>query len=866
MAQSVLTDVLQHLRCVWAAKASRDLTDSQLLQRFLDDQDEAAFAVLMQRHGPMVLGVCRRLTGDAHLAEDTFQGTFIVLARRARSIRKKSSLASWLYGVAQHIALRARTQVRGRQARERRLTDMPKIQPVDEPNCHELQGILDEEIGQLPERLRAPLVLCYLESKSHEEAARELRCPKSTLTNRLNRARELLHKRLTRRGVTLSAAALVSAMSTQMAAAAVTARLTLNTVKAAMGIASGVSLTAVGLSARAVILAQEGMKATMAVSTKAVALIVVFGLTVGGAGLAGYGSGREQEAAKPPPPAGALAWQAPVKKEVEQKKDSPALDLYGDPLPEGAVARLGTVRWRHEWRPTGLAFSLDGKHVISADSIPGVSVWDRETGRRLHVIPGTRGGNSVIVTPGGKGLATRLRALYLFEIATGKVLHQVEASAGAEFYQTVISQDGKVAATAGEDAGKQCIFVWDSSLEKIVRRLDGHEETIWDLAFSPDGKKLSSGDYGGNLILWDIADGRILHQLKKGHADSASCVAFLPDGKTLVSAGADAYVRFWDVESGKRLNEIKPAGEVDVFAFSPDGKWLAVSGVRSPLSILDTKTWQEVRKWDVGAAGTHDIAFSPDGKCLGTVNMLENAIRLWDTATGKELVSPNGHTGMVRGLAFDSSGKTLRSLSVDCKVLEWDLATGRLNGDLMESWPKSSWHFRVISEDGRLLARRGPETPKGENPKDIQLLDLAAKKEIGMLRSLVPLAGGVPCFNRDGNLLASNAEDGLHLWDVATQKELGHAPDARAWAFSDDSALLAVTGTKDHTIRLLHVPSCKEMKRWKHPNEEVFWLGYSSDGRSIVSVSRSDNRETTRFDVWDTQTGVARLVLKLART
>src|SRR5262249_38985952 len=259
MVQSTLNDVLRHLRSLCASEATRDLGDGELLERFLARREETSFAILVQRHGPMVLGVCRRVVRDAHAAEDAFQAAFLMLVHRSASIRKGGSLASWLSSVARRIALRVRARDAAQRSRERRAGEMPHAQAIDERTWQELRSVLDEEIGALPERYRAPIVLCYLEGKSYDEAARELGWPKSSLASRLSRARGLLRQRLARRGVALSAAALAAGLAERTAGAAVPALLTINTVQGAALFAAG--KTAVGpLSAQSIALAEESMK------------------------------------------------------------------------------------------------------------------------------------------------------------------------------------------------------------------------------------------------------------------------------------------------------------------------------------------------------------------------------------------------------------------------------------------------------------------------------------------------------------------------------------------------------------------------------------------------------------------------------
>jgi RNA polymerase sigma factor (sigma-70 family) len=191
-----------------ATRGSDGVPDCELLARFVRAADEAAFASLVERHALMVLGVCRRVLGNLHDAEDAFQATFLVLARKASAIRQPDSLANWLYGVAYRTALEARTKAVRRRVRQRALTNEPAVECAHELDQSDLRAVLDCEVKRLPDRYRSPFVLCCLEGRTNEEAARLLRCPKGTILSRLAWARQRLRTRLTRRGVTLSLASL----------------------------------------------------------------------------------------------------------------------------------------------------------------------------------------------------------------------------------------------------------------------------------------------------------------------------------------------------------------------------------------------------------------------------------------------------------------------------------------------------------------------------------------------------------------------------------------------------------------------------------------------------------------------------------
>ncbi len=195
--------VLGSIRTLFGAGTSVGLDDTQLLDRFLAGRDEvagAAFEALVSRHGPMVLGVCRETLRDAHDAQDAFQATFLVLARKAGSIRRRDSLASWLFGVARKVATRSKSDAARRRARERQAAVSEVVEPDPGREPEDLSALY-EEIDRLPGTYRDPVILCYLDGMTYEAAARQLRCPLGTLSVRLKRARERLQSRLTRRGV-----------------------------------------------------------------------------------------------------------------------------------------------------------------------------------------------------------------------------------------------------------------------------------------------------------------------------------------------------------------------------------------------------------------------------------------------------------------------------------------------------------------------------------------------------------------------------------------------------------------------------------------------------------------------------------------
>jgi HlyD family secretion protein len=227
-----------------ATGADGAATDVQYLQRFTSQHDQTAFAALVERHAPLVLGVCGRVLSDPNDVEDAFQATFLVLVRKARSIARPHLLANWLYGVAHRTALDAKTRRIRRQARQHQVTDMPAPDATTELIWSDLRPVLDEEVARLPERFRVPFVLCYLEGRTNDEAARLVGCPKGTVLSRLATARERLRTRLTKRGLAPSAALLATLLWSSALRAHASLKLVRGAIEAALTYAGVITVKA----------------------------------------------------------------------------------------------------------------------------------------------------------------------------------------------------------------------------------------------------------------------------------------------------------------------------------------------------------------------------------------------------------------------------------------------------------------------------------------------------------------------------------------------------------------------------------------------------------------------------------------------
>jgi RNA polymerase sigma factor (sigma-70 family) len=555
-APSVL---LQHIPRLAGGDEPR--SDRELLERFAAGADEPAFAELVRRHGPMVLRVCRRLLAETADAEDAFQAVFLVLAQKAAAVRWRDSVAGWLFRTARHVARRARDAPARRTAHEGR-APAPALAtgPVEELTAREWFAVLDEELERLPEKERAPLVLCYLEGLTRDEAARRLGCPLGTLKDRLERGKDRLRRALTRRGVSLPAGlALLAAAET--AEAPVPAALAAAAVRAAL---------AGGGSAAAAVLAGAVLNPPLAARLTALALLVLLsGAVAGGVGLLAQKPAEEKAPAAPP-----LATQAPPRR----------TDLYGDPLPVGAVARLGKVG-----RHPVLAVSPDGRLIAAGDAWGrSVRLWEL-TGRVRGVLP-VRAENELL-------------------------------------YHLVFSPDGRTLWAAHSGGLVQS---WDvvAAKEQLTVQL---QEVVWKHAqlshwpdfflLSPDARHVlaTDGKEKGlfpsmtlNLSIWETAAGkpRWRHELP------GDCTLFWPlwvDGRTVALHGDDG-LRLLDVETGAvRWRIPGTAAPGRPLAVSADGRLLATDR-KEGMDVWETATGKQVASAAVGAVPC--AALTPDGRFL----------------------------------------------------------------------------------------------------------------------------------------------------------------------------------------------------------------------------------------------------------
>jgi RNA polymerase sigma factor (sigma-70 family) len=853
MAAGQLGALLRHLLRTGERQAE-DGSDRHLLERFVRHADEAAFAALVERHGRLVLGVCRGVLRHAQDAEDAFQATFLVLARMASTIRKRDALANWLYGVALRTARKARQAMSTRRRHEQQARPPAPEPPVAEAALHEVQIILHEEVERLPEKFRRPFVLCCLGDRSRAEAARELGWKEGTVSGRIAQARALLQARLARRGVALSAALTAAALTPAGAPAAVA--------RAAVAFAAGRASNAV--SAEAAALARGVVRALFVTKLQVVAgVALALALVLGGGLLARSGS---------QPPEGRPPGAAPAPAQPEPGAGKVRTDALGDPLPPGVVARMGSVRLWHAGMVMGLSFTPSGK-LASGGADATVRLWDGPSGKELLRVPaGESWVRGLAVSRDEKLLAAGGDAVFVWDTATGKRLRRLQHDK-VSTYSVAFAPDGK-RLVSGD--GDHVFRLWDLASGKVVRTFAAGDTFIPPVAFSPDGTALAAG-VRGTVHLWDTATGAERRRLQ-GHRDIVYALAFSPGGKVLASGSVDKTVRLWELASGKVIHTLKGhTHQILSVSFSPDGRLLASAGGDNRVRIWDVVTGQERLQIRQGFGeevnNVNAVAFAPDGATLAAGSNY-GRIRLWDVATGKEVLPPRGHDSQVTALAFTPDGRQLITGAFSGGVIAWDATTGR---ELRTYARDRDRIFAVaVSPDGKALAAgSGAATRVWKTATGEEILKVGG-------------AGGHVGFLPGGRLLAAHSWRAGKLWDLASGRAVGEAP-AGVLAATPDGHLLyqkdASLFLHDPTTRRdrveLKLPVPRPPRREDVRGKALFNLvqvnaaAVSRDGKTLATASQAilTNKSEgfgafslvyeENIHIWDASTGKLRQKVSL---
>jgi RNA polymerase sigma factor (sigma-70 family) len=885
--------------------------DAVLLQRYAAGRDETAFTALVQRHGPLVQRVCRQLALQPHDADDAFQATFLVLARKAGSVRRGASLAGWLYRVAYHVALQTRIRAARRQKHERQAARVTSFTIPDPVERQELAPVVHEEVNRLPEKYRLPVLLCYLGDHTNEEAARELALPVGTLKTRLLHARELLRGRLLRRGVTLSVGAVAALLAGEASAGSLPAAVLASTVEAARLFLAGQVQPA-----PAIFLAQGALKTMWLAKCKFLTVLVVCLAAVGLAtGALVY---RPHVDTPATPPAGATGGpQAPP----PRAEDGPGrTDLHGDPLPPGALARLGTTRWRLPGEVEFLAFLADGKRVLSVSRDGLCQVWEAPGGRQLRSFDVSEEVCSgVALAPDGGTLATATNAgkVILWDVDAGKKRRSLQAAPSSWPPQVVFAADGRSLYTSDPSQRGQ-ITRWDAVTGNELGRFDAPPYAgpallgpgCPELIRSADGKTLASFGHEQPQVrkvvvaLWDLPSGKRRSVIAgPGGTGWVSALALSPDGKRLAWAGDGGQLRLHDAAADKQLLELDakvPARRhVLDCTFSPDGKLLATQLTDGAVLLWDSATGDLRPERGEAASGPFSpgryrgsrLAFSADGQTLAAPSS-GHLVRLLDPATGKPLPVPVAPTAGLRTPLLSRDGREVTAQDSSGHLFRWAVATGKplplTTGEEKVSGP---W---FQSRDGGVVAvLRDENTFALRTAKDareistLALPKLDQRHKLDMERidtwaGLLFAPDGRTVVTRGGDrrtLCAWQDGDGKKLRDVRVERsDLVEATGSGRWipGFGIGDVCLAPDGMtlvvyfwghygkgrdfgrwdrKDEII-LFSLATGKEVRSWQLPPGPVRRVAVSPSGRVLVVSSPAAG-----LALWELATGQERAAL-----
>ncbi len=830
--------LLQHLRRL-AGDLSGTLSDGELLQRYLKCRDQAAFTALVRRHGPMVFSVCQSVLRQRDDAEDAFQAAFLILAQKAGSVRRHEGLGGWLQSVAYHVALRARARKARRQIQEANAAPAPPVPSAcDDLSWGELRTILHAELAALPEKFRAPLVLCYLEGLTQEEAAHRLGCTASTIKGRLQRGREKLRRRLERRGVALTAA-LAAALTGQTLA------------ESCMQTLCPFTLETATTSAAAIARCFGPALASMKWKMVAVVFFSV-GLAAGGVGMLSLKPSEGESTT--------VSVDSPV-----TEHPAPRTDLYGDPLPEGAIARMGSIQLRHAGQSDFVVLP-DSKTILTTGGRVA-RFWDMASGRLVREVklqgPLTPG-RTATPSPDGKILAgLDQKKIVFWDIDSGKQIKTLPAPE-ENWANLYFSHDSKTFILA---TWKPQVILcdWEKGNERRIAlpvRKVGFDSTF-HTRVSPDGKLLAGvGGWGEPLCVYELATGREIHRF----LCNASTSTFSPDSTRLIVSSMEndkkareTVIRVFDMANGKEVKQYPLGHEYSYFslACAPDGKTL-LCGFSDRSCLLDLATGRVLHSLTGRPIWT---AFTPDGKTL--IANMGQQIRMWDAATGKVLGDRVGEFGWQPVLAVSPDGRLLAEADwLDQHVSLWDTNSGRLLRQLSLKGENRYVRNLFFSADGKTLVAcqfKGFlefwDAASGKEQRTVQLQDPGWRNTDFVYFFQLHLSPDGKHLSTLERVIIPKEASRLAYWDMETGKILSQhslPPESRTCAWSDDGTKVALPLSEGLTQMDVESGAIRYRIRGTRNGGP---LAASPDGRLLAALRAESSKDEAAIGIWESATG-----------
>jgi WD40 repeat protein len=536
-------------------------------------------------------------------------------------------------------------------------------------------------------------------------------------------------------------------------------------------------------------------------------------------------------------------------------------------------AATGRERGRLTGNPSrvlSIAYSRDGKLLASGGTDNVIRLWDVAARKELRQFQGHKplkdafygmeGIYGLAFTPDGRRLISRAtdETVRLWDVASGKELRRWPGPAGLSPQGAALSPDG---ATLAIVAPRTTVMLWDVASGKEIRRLHPPGEDAICLAFSPDGKRLASGGAAtakvGTVFLWDVATGTKVRSFE-GHGGTVLSLAFSADGKRLASGATDKTARVWDVSSGKELRQIsRDRLPFYKLAFAPGDRELTVWGGDHLIHFWDLATGQKTRCFEGHQTYIESMAVSPDGRLIASGSVAD--VRLWDAARGLEVRRLTGLEGNMGGLAFSADGKLLVTGSYGGTIRFSDTATGK---EVRRFKAPGRWISRLaLSADGRRLAVWCQEKASA-----LLVYDAVTGKELRRLTlpaSPTPTLYGLS-FSPDNKRLAaaSGTDLSVRLWDAATGNPLApldkHGGGLTCLAFSADGRSRAV-GCIDRTLTIWELATGRVRQKMKHGDIPTS-VAFSADGRVLASATNgsyvnADNRDRCKIRLWDVVSG-----------